>query len=132
MTRPPTREKTEPGTLAWLLSPEQRTPVRGSVRTLVGIVSIWLSPIAALLGGLAGSFLPGAVAHAEALMDRGITWFWSALHLKQALAVSAAGVLAAVLCDPTGLSRALAALFALKLGADLGVRNAGKESGQGG
>lgn len=99
------------------------------MRSVAGVASIHLSPYSAGLGALAGSVTPGPVKKGCEIADKMISAFWNTLPHEAKIGLPVAGAAAVAYgLDPTSLFNAMGSIFALKLGAELAVRNYSKEN----
>ncbi len=100
---------------------------QASLRTIVGITSISYNPYAAAAGATVALIKPALARQILSLTDGAINGLWNRMsfNVKAGLAVS--GIAAATYYDPTSVFMGLGTFFAVKLGAELALRNLGKE-----
>lgn len=109
----------EPGTV--------QKSTQAGIRSLVGVAAIYKNPYSAGLGAILASARPGLVKQGCSMLEGAITGLWNRFSFNQKAVISTIGVGSALYLDPTRTFTILGSIFALKLGAELGLRNLRKE-----
>jgi len=100
---------------------------QAGIRSLVGVAAIHNNPYSAAFGATAATFIPGLVKQGCTMLEGAITGIWNRMSFNQKAAIATVGVASALYIDPTRTFTILGSVFAMKLGAELGLRNLRKE-----
>lgn len=100
---------------------------QASLRTFVGITSIHLNPYATGLGATVAVVKPDLAKKVLSVTDGAINGLWNRMSFNVKVGLAVGGVAAATYFDPTSVFTGLGTFFAVKLGAELALRNLGKE-----
>ncbi|MBA3239363.1 MAG: hypothetical protein H0T62_13615 [Parachlamydiaceae bacterium] len=100
----------------------QKTFLAGA-RTIIGIVSVSYFPVTALAGGLCGITMPSLTQTYCNMADIGLNNVWNTLSFKAKAVSTIAGTVLVVAGFNTSVLAIPCAIFASKIGAELGVRN---------
>ncbi len=100
---------------------------QAALRSIAGVASIATFPYVAATGAAAASFKPHLVKHVSTLAEGAVTGVWNKMPFNAKVGIVVTGVSLATYYDPTSVFKTLGFVIALKLGAELGLRNFAKE-----